>query len=208
MGLFYIYDLRMKNASLSGLLLFLGGSCVLMGIITAEAFYPSGYSTSNSAISDLGSTLPPNIQIFQPSATIFNISMSAAGCAIISASILQHIYFRKLLFTVPFLLFGVGLAGVGVFPGNMSPYHGISSMLTFLSGGLSAVMSFKITSAPMSSLGIVFGVIALSAWFLAVLSPDFPIPQIGIGGTERWVAYPIMLWITGLGGYLMAKTGK
>lgn len=26
---------------------------------------------------------------------------------------------------------------------------------------------------------------------------------IGIGGTERWVAYPIMLWLTGFGGYLM-----
>lgn len=26
---------------------------------------------------------------------------------------------------------------------------------------------------------------------------------IGDGGTERWVAYPIMLWLIGFGGYLM-----
>jgi hypothetical protein len=24
-------------------------------------------------------------------------------------------------------------------------------------------------------------------------------------GTERWLVYPIVLWITGLGGYLMNK---
>jgi hypothetical membrane protein len=198
----------MKKVSLSGLLLVLAGSWVLMGIITAEAYYPSGYTTTNSAISDLGSTVPPNVLIFQPSATIFNITMSAAGCAIISASILQYFNSRKLIFTIPFILFGIGLAGVGVFPGNVTPYHSMSSMLTFLSGGLSAVMSFKITTAPMSYVGMLFGFVALSTWFLAVLSPDFPIPQIGIGGAERWVAYPIMLWITGLGGYLMAKAEK
>ncbi|MEG4294050.1 hypothetical protein Q5692_35110 [Microcoleus sp. C2C3] len=29
---------------------------------------------------------------------------------------------------------------------------------------------------------------------------------IGLGGTERWLVYPIVLWITGLGGYLMNIT--
>jgi hypothetical protein len=29
---------------------------------------------------------------------------------------------------------------------------------------------------------------------------------IGDGGTERWVAYPILLWLTGLCGYLMNAT--
>ena len=44
----------MKNLKLPGLLLFLAGSIALMGIITSEAFYPAGYSTRNSEISDLG----------------------------------------------------------------------------------------------------------------------------------------------------------
>jgi hypothetical membrane protein len=195
----------MNNLKFSGLLLFFGGSLVLMGIITAEAYYPSGYSTSNSAISDLGSTIPPEGISYQPSATIFNTTMFVAGCMILLATFLLHRHFKKFLISIPLSLFGVGLVGVGLFPGNAVPFHGISSMLAFLSGGVSAIASFKIVSAPFNYIGIVFGAIALTTWFLAVLSPTFPVSSIGVGGTERWVAYPIMLWITGFGGYLMNK---
>jgi hypothetical membrane protein len=65
----------MNKLKLSGLLLFLAGSIALMGIITAEAFYPSSYTTFHSEISDLGATKPPNSLIYQPSASIFNITM-------------------------------------------------------------------------------------------------------------------------------------
>lgn len=50
-----------------------------------------------------------------------------------------------------------------------------------------------------------FGSVALITWFMAVFAPALLIISIGIGGIERWVAYPIMLWLTGLGGYLMNK---
>ncbi len=30
----------------------------------------------------------------------------------------------------------------------------------------------------------------------------------GMGGVERWVAYPVMLWILGLGGYLLGAGSK
>ena len=33
--------------------------------------------------------------------------------------------------------------------------------------------------------------------------PELPYRFIGLGGTERWIVYPVMLWLTGLGGYLM-----
>lgn len=185
------------------MLFFLGGSLVLMGIITAEAYYPSGYTTTHSAISDLGATIPPESLSYQPSATIFNATMFIAGCMILLATFLQHNYYKKFLFSIPLLLFGIGLVGVGLFPGNVVPFHGMSSMLAFLSGGISAIASFKIVSTPFNYIGIAFGVVALATWFLAVLSPTFPISFIGVGGAERWVAYPIMLWITGLGAYLM-----
>ncbi len=29
---------------------------------------------------------------------------------------------------------------------------------------------------------------------------------LGLGGLERWIAYPILLWITGFGGYLMGHS--
>ncbi len=193
----------MNKLQLAGLLFFLGGSVVLMGIITAEAFYPLGYTTNNSAISDLGATIPPNSISYKPSATIFNTTMFVAGCMMVLATILQHTYFKKFLTSIPLLLFGIGLMGVGLFPGNVTPYHSMASMLAFLAGGVSAIVSFKIVSTPFSFIGIVFGVVALVTWFLPIFSTTFPMAFIGMGGTERWVAYPIMLWVTGLGGYLM-----
>lgn len=50
----------MNNFKLSGLFYFLAGAIVLIGIITAEAFYPAGHSTFNGEISDLGATKQPN----------------------------------------------------------------------------------------------------------------------------------------------------
>lgn len=81
-------------------------------------------------------------------------------------------------------------------------------MLTFLSGGFCAITSLKIVTPPFKYIGIAFGSIALLTWFLAVFASATIISFIGIGGTERWVAYPIMLWLTGFGGYLMNKENK
>ena len=196
----------MNNLKPSGLLYFLAGSLALMGIITAEAMYPAGYTTFNNEISDLGSTKPPNIIIHQPSASIFNATMFLVGLMSLIASFFQHKYFKKLLFTIPIMLFGLGLVGVGLFPGNVSPYHSMSSMLAFLSGGFAAIFSFKIVDAPFKYVGIAFGIIGLATWVMAVFAPNWIVPFIGLGGTERWIVYPVMLWLTGFGGYLMNKT--
>lgn len=59
-------------------------------------------------------------------------------------------------------------------------------MLAFLSGGISAVASYKIVSAPFSFIGIVFGSMTLVTWFLPIISTTFPMVFIGMGGTERW----------------------
>ena len=67
-------------------------------------------------------------------------------------------------------------------------------------------MSFKIASAPFKFIGIIFGAISLMTWCAVVFVPNIIVPSIGLGGTERWLVYPIVLWITGLSGYLMNKT--
>ncbi|WP_432410130.1 DUF998 domain-containing protein [Rasiella sp. SM2506] len=195
----------MSNLKISGALYFLAGSLALMGIITAEAMYPSVYSTFYNEISDLGSTKPPNSIIHQPSASIFNVTMFLSGLMSLVASIYQHINFRKWVFTVPIVLFSLGLIGVGIFPGNISPYHGMSSLLAFLSGGIAAILCFKIVSKPFKYFSIVFGIIGIATWCTVVFTPNLIVPYIGLGGTERWIVYPIMLWLTGLGGYLMNK---
>jgi hypothetical membrane protein len=200
----------MNKLKTAGLLYFLAGSIALMGIITAEAFYPPefGYTTFKNEISDLGSTKPPAIFIYQPSARIFNMTMLLVGLLSLFASFYQHNYFKKFLFTIPIALFGLGLVGVGLLPGNFAPYHGMSSLLAFLSGGIAAIFSFKIIGAPFKYFAIAFGIIGITIWFVVVFAPHLIVPFVGLGGTERWIVYPIMLWLTGLGGYLMNTTTK
>jgi hypothetical membrane protein len=182
-----------NNIKTAGLLLFLSGAIIIMGIITAEALYPSGYTTANSEISDLGATVQPNSVTYQPSAAIFNYTMILAGLMTAIAAWLQHKWYKKYLFSIPLLLLGIGMLGVGVFPGNKDPYHGMFALLTFNMGGLMAIASFKIVSAPFKYIGIVFGLITI----ITLWTASFFIPIIGDGGTERWVAYPVVLWLTG-----------
>jgi hypothetical membrane protein len=188
-----------NNIKTAGLLLFLSGAMIIMGIITAEAFYPSGYTTANSEISDLGATVRPNSVSYQPSASIFNYTMMFAGVMIAVAALLQHKWYKKYLFTIPLLLLGIGMLGVGFFPGNKDPWHGMFALQTFNMGGLMAITSFKIVSAPFKYIGIVFGLITI----ITLWTASFFIPIIGDGGTERWVTYPVVLWLIGLGGYFL-----
>jgi hypothetical protein len=38
---------------------------------------------------------------------------------------------------------------------------------------------------------------------LSLFFASWLIPILGDGGTERWVAYPVVLWMTGFGGCLL-----
>jgi len=196
-------DVRETNGPLlwGGLLAFFAGFLIFMGIITGEIYYPSGYSTSLNDISDLGSTRPPNSVIYQPSATIFNSTMLASGFLLICANILVYRSLRRLLFIIPFALFAVGIFGVGVFPGNVTPYHGIFSLLTFVMGSFTCIASVSVLKGPFAYIGIPIGIASLIFLFGASLF----IPLWGSGGTERWVAYPIVIWLIGFGGYLMGR---
>jgi len=39
-----------------------------------------------------------------------------------------------------------------------------------------------------------------------IMGDSSPMAGLGVGGVERWVAYPILLWVTGLGGHLMGRS--
>lgn len=200
----FLYSPVYPSIALPGLLLYLAGTIIFLGIITGEIFYPSGYSTSVNDISDLGSTRPPNSVIYQPSATIFNTTMIVAGSMILVASGWVHKFFQKWAFSIPLTLFGLGILGVGIFPGNRAPYHGIFSLLTFVSGGVAAILSYKITQAPFRYVSMVLGSVAL----LFLFTSNWFIPVLGSGGTERWVAYPILFWLTGMGSYLLGLNNR
>lgn len=196
--------LLLKFRNLPGLLLFIAGAVLLMGIITAEIFYPAGYTTAHSEISDLGATRPLPVSVsYQPSASIFNATMIFGGLLIIAAALVLFRTGTKWYLVVFPALLGTGILGVGIFPGNNAFFHPLFALLTFISGGLAAIVSFRMTRPPFAYLVALIGVITLVFLFL---SPVF-IPLLGDGGTERFVAYPLIIWMIGFGGYLIGKSG-
>jgi hypothetical protein len=55
---------------------------------------------------------------------------------------------------------------------------------------------------------MLLGAVTIVFLLLAFFAPNTVFPVLGDGGTERWVAYPAILWITGFGGYLLASTSS
>lgn len=187
----------------AGAFLFLAGFIALMGIITGEIFYPPGYSTAHSEISDLGSTRPPEALIFQPSATIFNTAMIATGILTLAGAFFAHRAGWDRWSALLLGITGAGILGVGIFPGNVRLWHGLCAMITFVAGGIAAVVSSRAVAGPFRYLAALLGCITL----LSLLGLSLLIPVLGDGGAERWIAYPIIFWLTGLGGYFMGGGG-
>ncbi|MGB3635311.1 MAG: DUF998 domain-containing protein [Rubrobacteraceae bacterium] len=193
-----------RYQKIGGALLFVAGVIIYMGIITAEALYPAAYNTAQNEISDLGATRPPDSVILQPSATIFDVTMIVTGLMIIGGAYCVHRVFKRGAVTVPLALLGIGALGVGIFPGNHAVMHPIFAMLTFIAGGLAAILAYKVEAQPMRYISVALGGIALLTLLLAIfLGEAGLIGVLGDGGTERWVAYPVVLWLVGFGGYLL-----
>jgi len=194
---------RMWYENIAGALLFSAGVLAFLGIITAETLYP-GYSTSQNMISDLGATEPPNSIIMQPSSSIFSAAMAVCGLLIIAASYCVHRTFRKQAVTFSLGLFGVGVLGVGIFNGSYGTIHGIFALLAFVMGGTAAIASSRVERTPLSYFsGILGGIALLDLILYYIMGEASPFAVFGLGGLERWIAYPILLWVMGFGGYLM-----
>ena len=196
----------MRYENIAGALLFSAGVLAFLGIITAETLYP-GYSTSQNMISDLGATEPPNSLIIQPSSTIFSAAMAVSGLLITASACCIHHAFRKQAVTIPLGLFGTGVLGVGIFNGSYGDIHAIFALMAFVMGGISTITSYRIERAPLSYFSVILGGTALLDLFLYYIMGDAsPFAAFGLGGLERWIAYPILLWVTGFGGYLMGHS--
>ncbi len=199
---------RASALAIAGVLLVLAGSTILMGIITAEALYPDVYTTHDNEISDLGATRPPNSIIRQPSATVFNAIMIVSGVGILGGAYGLHRSFRSRRVTISVASLGVGVLGVGVFPGNVEGLHPLFALTAFTSAGIAAILSAHVQTKPFGYLSILLGVVTLVALVVGVAGEGTPVfDKLGDGGVERWIAYPAVLWLVSFGGYLAALAG-
>jgi hypothetical membrane protein len=188
----------------AGALLVVAGAGILMGIITAEALYPAPYSTGESMISDLGATEPPDSVILQPSAAIFDTTMAVAGALVLAAAALAYRATGRRRLAIPLAILGVGILGVGLFPGDTAP-HPLFAQVAFIGGGVAAVLSGGVLGGAMGWISRALGTITLVSLALAITLLDWgPVASLGEGGIERWIAYPVVLWLVALGGWLGA----
>src|SRR5208282_3674614 len=94
---------------------------------------------------------------------------------------------------------------VGIFPEYYPIEHQIFSLIVFLFGGLAALASLNLVAKPFNYLSVALGLMTLVA--LALYIPGIYL-GIGAGGMERMVAYPVLLWGVGLGGYMLSSEEK
>jgi hypothetical membrane protein len=188
-----------SNRAIAGTLVFVGVTQFAIGMIVSEALYP-GYSVADNYISDLG---------VGPSALIFNSSVFLMGLLVLIGAYFLQRAFRFELLTVMLVLTAVGAMGVGVFTEDYGVLHVIVSLITFLFSGLSAIFSvlcsrvhrFPLVKMPFSAISVVLGLMTLAALVLFGMGEYF---GLGVGGMERMIAYPAVMWGAGFGGYLIA----
>ena len=197
------------DLEVAGSLVFAAGAAILLAIITAEALYPAAYSTASNAISDLGGTEPPGSVILQPSATIFDVAMMGAGLGVVVASWFVQRAYRRRSVTIPLLVLGLAALGVGLYPGNTGTPHALFALGCFVSGGVAALLAGVVTVPPFRYLSIALGAVSLLTLLSYLLLGDGnPLAALGIGGLERWIVYPIVIWLIAFGGYMLGTAGR
>ena len=198
--------IHQRLAAVAGILYSSAGFVLLMGIITAETKYPVfRHYTTRQEISDLGGTKPPQGLVTQPSAMIFDTTMLITGVLLLAGAFALWRLYRNRMLTVVSTLFGAGALGVGIFPGNTTP-HPTVAMIAFVFAPLTAIAVFRVTSAPFRFMSLFAGLLSLAALIAGQLGDNNPaVKSIGIGGTERWQVFPIILWLAFFGGYLLAS---
>jgi len=182
--------MKYDDRKVAGALLLVGSVQFLLVLIMAEALYP-GYSVSENYISDLG---------VGTTSLLFNSSVFLFGVVAVAGAYFLQRAFGSRLFSMLLLLTGVGAMGVGLFPETVEVVHGVASLIAFLFGGLSVVMSYRLQKPPLSYASVLLGAMSLVA---LVLFGSGTYLGLGKGGMERMIAYPPLLWAVGFSSHLM-----
>ncbi len=183
--------MRYDDRTLAGVLFLFGSIEFILAMLVGEASLPT-YSVSTDAISALG---------VGPTAPLFNGAVILLGLLVLGGTYFYHRTHRKLWITVPFLLAGIGPIGVGVFPGNTGAPHAVFAFVSFVFGGLVALVIASQVTSPFRYVSLILGVTGLVALVLFVAGQY---AGLGLGGMERMIVYPVLLWEVAFGGYLVS----
>ncbi|UCH31254.1 MAG: DUF998 domain-containing protein [Candidatus Bathyarchaeota archaeon] len=191
--------MKLDEAKVAGTLLFLGSIQWFLVIVLTEGLHPD-YNSGAHYVSSLG---------VGTTSLLYNSSLILFGITIVAGAYLLQRAFSSKFFFVLLIVTGFATLGVGLFPEDVRPLHGIVTPIALLFGALSAIVSYRLQKPPLSYVSVGLGVLSLGAsvFFNSYLGlpRDSNITFLGLGkGTmERLVIYPILLWCIGFGGHLI-----
>jgi hypothetical membrane protein len=192
-------DAWRESSHWAGLLLFLLGAWFLTAIMLGASIAPA-YDYSGAAISDLG--------VIPETAILFNITLVAIGTLNLVGGYLFYRSHRQIAVFVAFALGSVGAIGAGFFPLSTGSVHSLFALDAFVFFNLEAIAAGIVLRGWMRAISLVAGSVGLVFVVIMVIGDGGNAAifgPIGHGGTERMIAYPVMLWFTLLGGYLIAR---
>ena len=191
-------DETKADLRLSGILFFLLATAFLSVTMLAASIAPD-YDFHGAAISDLG--------VIDQTAMLFNSVLALIGVLNIAGGSLLYRSQRRRWLLALYVVAGAGAVGAGLFPLSTGGLHATFALLAFVCFNLEGLGTAALLAGPLRVLGLLAGAIGLFFTIVMVIG-DSGNPAvfgpIGHGGAERMIAYPVMLWLLALGGYLMA----
>jgi len=173
-------------------------------VILSEGIQPN-YISSIHYVSTLGTG---------KTALIYNTSTIILGITVFLSSILIRRINTSRVFFILFLITGLATIGVGVFPEDSRPMHGIVTPIALIFGALAAISSYKLQSKPASIFSVILGAVSLISGLVFIpylgLSVESRAVFMGLykGTLERIVIYSNLLWVLILGSQLSNKPKK
>jgi hypothetical membrane protein len=184
---------------LPGLLFILIGGAFLIVTMLAASIAPE-YDFHHAAISDLG--------VIPETALLFNLLLVGIGALNLAGGYLLYRAHRRTWLLGLYAIAAIGSAGAGVFPLSTGGLHSIFALLAFVFFNLEAVATAGVVLGPMRVISAAAGIVGL-IYVVVMILGDGGNPAvfgaIGHGGTERMIAYPAMIWLLSLGGYLLSR---
>ena len=194
-------NFKMNTRKAASALLLFGIIQWILVVMIAEGIQPD-YISSIHYVSTLGTG---------KTALLYNTSTIILGLTVFISSILIRDFHKYRVFFVLFLITGLATIGVGVFPEDSRPMHGIVTPIALIFGALSAMSSIKLHEKPAAYFTVLLGAVSLvtGLWFIPYLGLSVESRAMFLGfykGTlERIVIYTNLLWVLILGSQLSTK---
>lgn len=173
-----------------------------MLITFLESIY-EGYSVHANTISDLFAIGRLTSTIGEPIAFLISISWILGGYFLYRGA-------RKKFQLVLNVLPGTGLLLAVLSPENVNiVIHSVGAVIAFIISPIVMILAyrqittrFKYFSAILGVISLGFAVLEFGAYYSSIVQQN-----LGPGGAERLILYPIIIWLIGYGSYLLAKAG-